>query len=213
MGDVPEPRSVKISDDERGGWSSDRPRREGSAPRPADISTRCRVLKVTDRLRYTPGSLVLVISPNEADRERFVTRIVEERSAVMSIARVRTLLQGKVDASELDARAEQLLAAAIAKRLGSGDSVVVEAADLDEETRDKLARAAHANRRSAHLILLDTGAEGMSDEERVARNDLRRRLDGGELGQEGFRTALRLTSGTVSDVKRLVFRRPPRDDD
>src|SRR4051812_36860225 len=37
------PRSVKISDDERGGWSSDRPRREGGPARPVDISTRCRV--------------------------------------------------------------------------------------------------------------------------------------------------------------------------
>ena len=29
-----EPRSVKISDNERGGWSSDRPRRPGEAERP-----------------------------------------------------------------------------------------------------------------------------------------------------------------------------------
>ena len=35
------PRSVKIDQDERGGWSSDRPRRGGSGPeRPADIGVR-----------------------------------------------------------------------------------------------------------------------------------------------------------------------------
>ena len=47
-----EPRSVKISDNERTGWSSDRPRRPGEAERPPrklDVSVRGRVLSPTDR--------------------------------------------------------------------------------------------------------------------------------------------------------------------
>ena len=51
----PPARSVKIGEDERTGWSSDRPRRDGAPPRPADLTVHCRVLAPADRLRYSPG--------------------------------------------------------------------------------------------------------------------------------------------------------------
>ena len=57
------PRSVKIGDNERGGWSSDRPRKAGEAERPPrkqDVSVRGRVLAPSDRMRYNPGSLLVV---------------------------------------------------------------------------------------------------------------------------------------------------------
>ena len=48
-------RSVRIGSDERTGWSSDRPRRDGAPPpRGPRVSVRCRVLPPTDRQRYTP---------------------------------------------------------------------------------------------------------------------------------------------------------------
>lgn len=203
-------RVVKIGDDERGGWSSDRPRREGAPARPVDISTRCRVLKISDRLRYTPGSLVVVVSASEQDRERFVDRVFEEKNAILSPVRVRALLAQKVAPEELEERTGQLLDAAIAKRIGNGDSVVVPVEGLDGADRERLARVAHARRRPRHVIFLDTGG---SDEERPLLNELRNRLESGDLGAEGFQTALRLSSGALSDVKRIVFRQPPRDDD
>jgi hypothetical protein len=52
----------------------------------------------------------------------------------------------------------------------------------------------------------------VQEEDRPALNELRRRLDAGELGQEGFQTALRLGGGSVRELKRLVFRPAPRDD-
>lgn len=204
-------RSVKIGDDERGGWSSDRPRRDGGERRPADISTRCRVLKLSDRMRYTPGSIVVVVSASEADRERFVDRVFEEKNAILSPVRVRKLLAQKVGAEELEERTAQLLEAAVAKRLGNGDSVVVPVEGLDAEGRERLARMAHARRRPRHVIFLDTGTD--DDEERAQLNELRNRLEAGDLGAEGFQTALRLSSGALADVKRIVFRQPPRDDD
>lgn len=203
-------RVVKIGDDERGGWSSDRPRREGAPARPVDISTRCRVLKISDRLRYTPGSLVVVVSASEQDRERFVDRVFEEKNAILSPVRVRALLAQKVAPEELEERTQQLLDAAIAKRIGNGDSVVVPVEGLDGADRERLARVAHARRRPRHVIFLDTGG---SDEERPLLNELRNRLESGDLGAEGFQTALRLSSGALADVKRIVFRQPPRDDD
>src|SRR4051812_25522761 len=100
---MPTPRSVKIGDDERGGWSSDRPRREGSsggAGRPADVSVRTRVLEPTDRLRYMPGSTVVIVSGSATARDRFADRVVEERGAVISADRVRKLLTGRVPEDE-----------------------------------------------------------------------------------------------------------------
>src|SRR5215208_4030370 len=123
----PNQRSVKISDDERGGWSSDRPRREGGAPRPADISTRCRVLRPSEELRYTPGSLVVVVSPSATERDRFLARVLESQGPVLSLDKVRGLLEGRVAAEEAESRAVELLVAAAAKRLEAGETVVLAA--------------------------------------------------------------------------------------
>ena len=206
-------RSVKIGEDERGGWSSDRPRRGKGPERPADISTRCRVLAPADRLRYSPGSLVVVVSGSEEDADRLAQRVFEEKGAVLSAVKVRGLLAGKVPEEEADAKAAQLLTAAAAKRLEAGDSVVVAAKLLDPADREPLVRLAASLRRPRHVVLVETAREQTQEEDRPALNELRRALDAGELGNEGFQTALRLGGGAVGELKRIVFRPPPRDDD
>ena len=65
----PGPRSVKISDDERGAWTSDRPR-ANRPPRPRDISVRSRTLRPADRMRYSPGSLLVIVCASRAERDR-----------------------------------------------------------------------------------------------------------------------------------------------
>ena len=69
MATRPPARSVKISEDERTGWSSDRPRRDGAPPRPANLTVHCRVLAPADRLRYSPGSLLSSPAPRRAERD------------------------------------------------------------------------------------------------------------------------------------------------
>jgi hypothetical protein len=208
----PSTRHVKISDDERGGWSSDRPRRDGAPARPPSIAARCRILAPSDRLRYTPGSLVVIVSPSAEAREAFVARVLEDRSALLSLAKVRALLAGRVPDGEIEPKANELLEAAVLKRLESGDSVVVVADGLGAAEREPHLRAAAKLRRPRHLILLDTGRDGIAEEDLAALNDLRRRLDAGELGEEGFQTALRLGGPTIAEANRLVFRSPPKDD-
>src|SRR5690349_22259529 len=110
-----QPRSVKIGDSERGGWSSDRPRKPSEAERPArkqDVSVRGRVLSPTDRMRYNPGSLLVIACADRALRDKFTKRVIEEQSAILSLDKVRGLLAGKVPAGELDAKAQALLDAA-----------------------------------------------------------------------------------------------------
>jgi hypothetical protein len=205
-------RSVKIGADERTGWSSERPRRDGAPPRPANISVRSRVLSPSDRLRYSPGSLLLIVGAAASEPARFAERVVEERGAVLSLGKVRTLLAGRVEEEELEARAHELLGAAVLKRLQTNQTVIVAIEGFDAEERERYVRLAHGVRRPRHMILLETRRDQVLDEERPALDELRRALDANELGAEGFQTTLRLGGNALSELKRIVFQRPPRDD-
>src|ERR1700681_4992366 len=95
MASRPQGRSVKISADERTGWSSDRPRRDGAPIRPPDLTVHCRVLAPADRLRYSPGSLLIVVSASTAERDSFLERLIEDRASLLSAEKVRGLLSGR----------------------------------------------------------------------------------------------------------------------
>lgn len=205
------PRSVKIGADERTGWSSERPRKDG-APREADISTRCKVLRPSDAIRYSPGSLLMIVSGSEADRESFAERAIEQKNAILTTGKVRALLAGRVADEEMDARAAQLLEAAVAKRLDAKESTVVVTGGLDPAERERFARIAAKAGRPKHLILIEAGRDDVAEEDRGPLNELRRRLDAGELGAEGFDTALRLGGASIGELRRIVFRPAPRDD-
>jgi hypothetical protein len=208
----PSGRSVRISDDERGGWSSDRPRRDGAPPRPADLSVRSRVLTPSDSLRYSPGSLLVIVSASAADRDRLVERVIANRSSVLSLDKVRALLAGRVADDDVEARAGELLDATVHKRLAASESVVMPVEGLDAAERERYVRMAADLKRPRHLILLETARDQVAEDDRAALHDLRRRLDAGELGAEGFQTAVRLSAAAASELKRIVFRTPPRDD-
>jgi hypothetical protein len=204
-------RSVKISEDERGGWSSDRPRKSGAPERPANVSVRGRVLKPSDFLRYSPGSLLLIVSPSADARSAFAERLIEQKSALFSLEKVKGLLAGRVADEEVDAKASALLDTAVGKRFEAGDTVVITMGP-DAEAAERYVRAAAKFRRPRHLILVEAPRDQVSEDDLPAVNDLRRKLDAGELGNEGFHSALRLGGEAVSELKRLVFRPEPRDE-
>jgi hypothetical protein len=209
------PRSVKIGDNERSGWSSERPRRPGEAERPprqANVSVRGRVLSPTDELRYSPGSLLLVACADAATRDAFCARVIADAGALLSLGKVRDLLHGRVPAGELAEKAQALLDAAARKRLGEGHTVVVPLESLGAAEREHYVRMAHAAGRPRHLILLEAGKDKVADDDRAVLGDLRTALDSGGLGQEGFATSLRLGGATVSELRRIAFAPPPRDD-
>lgn len=211
MTDNPPARSVKIGADERTGWSSERPRRDGGPPRPVDVSVRNRVLAPTDRMRYSPGSLVVVVGAPGSEAAAFADRVIQERGAVLSLARVRTLLAGRVPEGEIEDRATELLAAAVRKRLQANQSVVVPVETLDPAERETFVRLAHGLQRPRHLILVEAPRERIEEDERTL-DELRRALNAAELGHEGFQTSLRLSGPALSELKRVVFaRRPPED--
>lgn len=212
MPENPGARSVKIAADERTGWSSERPRPGGGPPRPIDISARCRVLSPSDRLRYSPGSLVIIVGAAASEPARFAERVIEERGAALVPARVRALLAGRVPEEEIEERAAELLTAAVQKRLQAGESVVLPLEGFDAAERERYLRLAHGLRRPRHLILLEAPRDLVQDDERPAIDQLRRELDAGELGHEGFQTALRLGGNALSELKRIVFQPPPRED-
>jgi hypothetical protein len=212
MASQPNQRSVKISEDERGGWSSDRPRRAG-APREADVSVRCRVLKPEAQMRYSPGSLMVIVSGSPDERDRLAARVLEGPGLVLSLDKVRSLLTGRGAAEDVAAeRAPELLDTAVLKRLEANETVVVAAEGVTPEERERFVRLAAKHKRPRHLILVEAARDQVADEDRPALNDLRRKLDSGELGSEGFHSALRLGGQSVHELKRIVFRPEPRDE-
>jgi predicted kinase len=172
----------------------------------------CRVLSPADRLRYSPGSLLVVACASPADRDRFLDRLIEDRSCLLSLGKVRALLAGRVAEQALPARAEELLRAAVSKRLQSRETVVLATDGLQAGEREPFVRMAATLKRPRHLILLETAREQVREEDHAALNELRRALDAGELGGEGFQTALRLGGGSAAEVKRILFRPPPREE-
>ena len=90
---------------------------------------------------------------------------------------------------------------------------MVALAGLGPDERERYVRLAAGLKRPRHLILLETGKDQVADEDRQALNELRRNLDAGELGAEGIQTSLRLGGATLGEVKKILFRPPPRDDD
>ena len=209
------PRSVKISQDERTGWSSERPLRPGEEerpPRPANVSVRGRVLGPSDRMRYSPGSLLLIASADEDTAERFATRVLEEPSALLSMTKVRALLAGKLPDDAIEAKGRELLDAAATKRLAAGQTVVIATRGLEPEEREHFVRLAAPHRRPRHLILVEVGKDAVAEEDRPALDLLRTTLDQGGLGEEGFVTSMRLGGQSVGELKRIVFAPPPADD-
>jgi hypothetical protein len=205
-------RSVKIGSDERTGWSSERPRRDGAPPRPADVSVRSQVLRPSDRLRYSPGSLLLVVGTEASAPGQFLDRVLEERGLAFSMAKVRTLLAGRVPEHEVEGKARSLLDAAISKRIAAGESVVLALEGFDVGERERYVRIALGHRRPRHLLLIETPQAPVPEDERAPLAELRRSLDAGELGAEGFHTAIRLSGNAISELKRIVFRPLARDD-
>jgi predicted kinase len=170
------------------------------------------VLRPADRLRYSPGSLLIVVSASAAERESFVERLIEDRASLLSLEKVRGLLAGRVAAEEVETRAQELLQAAVLKRLESKQTVVLATDGLQAEERERFLRVASELKRPRHLILLETARDQVREEDHAVLNELRRALDAGELGAEGFQTVLRLGGGSASEVKRIFFRPPPRED-
>jgi hypothetical protein len=156
--------------------------------------------------------MLLVVGAAASEPDRFAEHVVEERGAVLSLEKVHALLAGRVAADEIEARSRELLDAAILKRLRASQSVVVPIRGFDAGERERLVRLAHGERRPRHLILIETSRNHVLDEERPGLDELRRALDAGELGSEGFETVLRLGGNSLTELKRIVFQRPPRDD-
>jgi predicted kinase len=156
--------------------------------------------------------LLVIVSPSSAERARFAERLIDNRGSLLSLDKVRALLAGRAADEEIAARAGEILDAAVLKRLEDCETVVIAAEGLGAEERERYVRMAARFKRPRHLILLDTSRDGVHDDDRAALNDLRTRLDTGELGAEGFQTALRLGGGSLTELKRIVFQQPPRDD-
>jgi predicted kinase len=155
---------------------------------------------------------VVVVSASAVERDSFLERLIEDRACLLSLEKVRGLLAGRIAVEEVEARAQELLQAAVLKRLENRETVVLGADSVRVEEREPFVRMAAQLKRPRHLILVETSRDQVAEEDNATLNELRRALDAGELGGEGFQTVLRLGGGSAAEVKRILFRPPPRDD-
>jgi predicted kinase len=137
--------------------------------------------------------------------------LIDNRASLLSLDKVRALLAGRAAEEDIAGRAVEILDAAVLKRLEAKETVVLAAEGLGADERERYLRMAARFKRPGHLILVDTSRDGVHEDDLAALNELRRRLDAGELGAEGFQTALRLGGGSLTELKRIVFQHPPRD--
>jgi hypothetical protein len=61
-------------------------------------------------------------------------------------------------------------------------------------------------------VFVEAPGDQVAEEDRGDLNALRRALDAGQLGAEGFHTAIRLGGNAIGELKRIVFREPPPED-
>ena len=154
----------------------------------------------------------MVVSASAVESERLAARVIEDAGAVFSRVMVRRRIEGRVPGEQLEQSADRLLEVTVRKRLGAGQTVVYVAETLDLAEREPWVRMAAAAKRPRHALLLEVGRDQVPEDSRAALNSLRRALDAGELGAEGFQTALRLGGGSVGELKRIVFQPAPRDE-
>jgi predicted kinase len=155
--------------------------------------------------------MLVIVSASTAERERFAERLIDSRT-LLSLDKVRKLLAGRVAEEEMDSRAQEVLDAALVKRLQANQTVAIIADGLGAAERERYVRMAFDVKRPRHLILLEASREDVHDDDLTTLNKLRRSLDAGELGAEGFQTAVRVGGSSVFELKRIVFQRPPRDE-
>ena len=129
-----------------------------------------------------------------------------------SRAGTRPASASRVPAEDVDAKAHELLDAAVRKRLAAGQTVVIPLETLGPEEREAYLRMAHAVRRPRHLILLETPRSDVAEEDVAAVNELRNAVDTAALGKEGVQTAMRLGGGAIHALKRILFRPADRDE-
>jgi len=214
-------RSVKISEHERSGYSSDRTRRgepgREDSPRESETIRRARGrrLNPSNRLGYAPSSVIVLSGAAGAGKTTFAERLFDKGSvAVLSLDKIRRMIAAPAGSEEAQAQALSLIGQVAAQRLRAGQSVVIDGRALTPEERRGLVLIAQRARRPAHLIFLEASREQLIEsgvaEEDAERDlplalELRRAIEQDRLGEEGFATVLTLTRRAADQVKQIGF--------
>ena len=128
---------------------------------------------------------MLIVGAAASEPERFAQRVVEEGRRSSRLRKsTRCLPDGSRRATR--GRSREVFEATILKRLKTAQRVVVAIPRFDASEPERLVRLAHGQRRPRNLILIETSRDQVLEEKRPGLDELRRALDAGELGLDGF---------------------------
>ena len=198
-------RSVKIGADERTGWSSERPQREKSGPgRPPRPAGKALNVAASDTLSFPAGSLVVFTGADVVTVHRLVARMLP-RPALISYDVLARAVAEKVPAEQVTEVTLRLVGKRGAERQAEGQATVIETGELDSELRAALAKLAD-RRAGSHLVVLDSGRKAVGDDERFeALREVVTGARSGEIGSEGFSTAMVLGRVDLDKVTGIEF--------
>lgn len=196
-------RSVRFTDTEKWGYSSDR----GSRKREGEHSvrrTRPKRLAPSNRLSYQPASLILLAGAEADASSEFAKRLFNKGSvSVFDPARIAQAITGEISQEERHAKTQTLLSKVAVERLRGGGSVVIDSRALDPAERAEWVKLGNQARRPVHLIFLDSGS---SDDETAGQAAaLRKAIEQDRMGEEGFSSVLTLTRNAANGVMSVGF--------
>jgi hypothetical protein len=169
------------------------------------LQTPARVLDASTAITYSPRSLIVISCADESAGASFIKRLFPAQT-LLSKAAVSALVEGRVPAAQLEEATEKLFADALAKRLVAGRPAVIATETLTATERAHLLEIADKAKRSAHLIVLDTGRQAISDDAVFYQlQALVVSARSGAVGLEGFRTALVLGRTDVEALRTIEF--------
>ena len=156
----------------------------------------------------------MVVSASKVDSDAFIERVIEAKNAILSLDKVRALLAGRVKPDEMEARAQELLDTAVAKRLGADESVVLGADSPGRRRARALCAARRARARPAppHPPLRSRATRSPRRTSRRSTRCARRSMPATSAPRASTRRCAS-AAGPAAEVKRIVFRPEPRDDE
>ena len=155
----------------------------------------------------------MIVSPSRAERDRFTEGLIDNRASAAVARQGPRPVPGGSRRRRLPSAQRRSSTPPCMKRLEENETVVLTAEGLGADERERYVRMAAGFKRPRHLILLDTSARERSGRAIAPRSTISAAASTqASLGPRALRRRCDSAGESLTEIKRIVFQRPPRDD-